>query len=53
MVVADETDVLVLLVHHFMSDIYMLSEMNRVPSVRRLIIPVRAVREAIRDTAAE
>ena len=56
MVVADDTDVLVLLVHHFsanMSDIYMLSEMNRVPSVRRLIIPVRAVREAMGDTAAE
>jgi hypothetical protein len=53
-VVADDTDVLVLLVHHFksfMADIFMLSEMTRVRTARRAITPIRAVCESIGDTA--
>ena len=53
-VVADDTDVLVLLVHHLqpdMADIYMLSEITCLHSARRAVVPVRAVREATGETA--
>ena len=53
MVVADDTDVLVLLVHHFasdMSNIYMMSEITRARSARQAIISVREVCDAVGET---
>jgi len=55
-VVADDTDVLVLLVYHFkpeMADIFMMSEMTRVRSARISVIPVRAVCTAIGTKAVQ
>jgi hypothetical protein len=51
-VVADDTDVLVLLVYHFeqdMAEICMLSEVARRRTARIAVTPVRAVRNAIGD----
>ena len=55
-VVADDTDVLVLLVHHFkpdMADISVLSEITRIRNPRMSVVSVRAVRNSIDNTAAE
>jgi hypothetical protein len=54
-VIADDTDVLVLLVYHFqseMADIFMLSEITRQRSPRAEITPVRDIRQSIGDKAA-
>ena len=45
-VIADDTDILVMLVHHFktdMADIYMQSEITRHSTVRKQVTPIRAV----------
>ena len=55
-VVADDTDVLVMLVHHFrpeMADICMLSEIIRKRTPHTAVTPVRAVRDAIGHAAAD
>ena len=55
-VVADDTDILVLLVHHFkpdMGDMYMLSEITRLRSARMSIVAIREVRESIGTTASQ
>jgi len=54
-VIADDTDVLVLLIYHFkseMADIYMLSEITRRHSPRTAITPVSVIRAAIGEKAA-
>ena len=53
---ADDTDVLVLLVHHFkpdMADISVLSEITRIRNPRVSVVSVRAVRNSTDNTAAE
>jgi len=55
-VVADDTDILVLLVHHFkpdMGDMYMLSEITRLRSARMSVVAIREVRESIGTTASQ
>jgi hypothetical protein len=54
-VVADDTDVLVLLLYHFsneMSDIYMMSEMARKRTARVALSSVRSIRNDIGERAA-
>lgn len=54
-VVADDTDILVLLVSHYqsdMADVFMLSEIARSRSAKVCLIPVRAVKEHIGQKAA-
>ena len=55
-VVADDTDILVMLVHHMtqdMADIYMLSEMMRVRTAHTAITPVHVVQQNIGASNAE
>jgi 5'-3' exonuclease len=54
-VVADDTDVLVLLVHHFkpqFSDIFMLSQVSKRRSGRTLVMPIRIIRSTVGDAVA-
>lgn len=55
-VVANDTDVLVLLVHHFkydMSDIYLRSDNSQKDSATKKIISIREIRDSIGKEAAE